>query len=190
MIRLVYVAVWLFLFMIVNVVQSKAQSDVLEVKQLGIEVQGYPTGIMPGICLDLSKWEHATISTRIGFDIARRQAFSGLNDDERGWGPGFSLGYRYYAGGNCNGFYVGARTDMWWLNIAWKDSSNIPKQGNSDILVAIPTVELGYVFPFKHSPFKLGVGISQGREFNLITNGKPVGQGYITLLTLKAVKTF
>jgi len=69
----------------------------LAVKKLGKEVQGCPTGIMPGICMDLSKLERATISTRVGFDIACRQAFRGLNDDER-WGPVFSLGYRCYAG--------------------------------------------------------------------------------------------
>lgn len=188
--KLKYVSVWLILFLGVNLTDVKAQSDVFKLKQLGIEVQGYPTGIMPGICMDLTKWEHAAISTRVGFDIARRQDYSGLNDDERGWGPGFSLGYRYYAGGDCSGFYAGVRADMWWLTIAWKDSTNIPKQGSTDILVAIPTLELGYLFPFKHSPYKIGVGLSQGREFNLISNGKPVGQGYITLFTLKAVRAF
>jgi hypothetical protein len=97
MIRRVHNFVLILFLLVLKVDQAKAQSDVLKVKQLGIEVQGYPTGIMPDICLDLSKWVHATMSTRVGFDIARRQAFSGLNDDERGWGPGISLGYRYHA---------------------------------------------------------------------------------------------
>ena len=173
-----------------NSAPIRAQTSLIAVKQVGIEVQGYPAGIMPGVCMDIGKWEHATISTRVGFDIVCRQGYSGLNDDERGWGPGVALGYRYHSGNSFSGFYAVVRADMWWLTIAWQDRSNRPNQGSTDVLVLIPTLEIGYLLPIKQTPYKIGFGIAQGREINLISLGKDVGQGYITLITCKAVKAF
>jgi hypothetical protein len=185
-----YAFTWLVFLLLHLTNSAKAQTDAFNLKLIGFEVQGYPTGIMPGLCLDFSKWKHAAISAKVGINIAHRKDFSGLNDDERGWGPGIGLGYRYYAGENCSGFYAGARADLWSLTIAWRDSTNFPIQGTTDLVVLMPTLELGYMFQPKKSPYRIGIGTAQGREFNLVSKGKDVGQGYITLITLKGVKYF
>jgi len=40
-------------------------------------------------------------------------------------------------------------------------------------------LEAGYLVPLKKSPLQVGITAGFGREINIITKGKPVGQGWM-----------
>ncbi len=158
----------------------------------GIEYNYYPAGHMIGLQSELAILRnshkeafanpHHSINLRLGVNIARRKDFSGLNDDERGWGPGISVGYRYYVSKNWRagyaGLYAGIRTDYWHMNIDWKDAKHNPTSGTTQIGVLQPKIELGYKWPIRQ--YDIILGLSNGFEINVISKGKDVGQGFIS----------
>ena len=155
---------------------------------LGPEYNYYPAGHVVGIQAEYSpNNNHHSFNARIASNITRRWDFSGLNDDERGVGFGTSLGYRYYLTPECNGVYLGARTDLWFITVNWKDSSEAIKSGTSKITVIQPTFEIGYLFKFKRG-WELGTACVNGVELNVKTEGEPVGEGWITLWQLRISK--
>lgn len=146
----------------------------------GMEFSVYPAGQIVGIFGEAVNGNHHGFNLRLAANRARRQDFSGLNDDERGWGPGFSLGYRYYPDQRCSGFFGGLRADLWQMNIHWKDSSELVKEGSSKITILQPTLEIGYEFDLPGA-WRLSTAFVNGFEVNVRTHGEEVGQGWITL---------
>jgi hypothetical protein len=151
---------------------------------LGVEFQAYPAGIIPGITGEYQWSETSSLVFRVGANLADRQDFSGLNDDETGWGPGGTVGYRYQF--KNTGWYLGARTDFWWMKIDWQDADEVPASGTTRIGVLQPTLEGGYCW--NRELWKFGVGTAQGFEINVISRGEDVGQGFISLIQLFAVR--
>lgn len=151
---------------------------------LGLELQAYPAGVIPGITGEYSLNNASSLVFRLGANLADRKDFSGLNDHEKGWGPGGTIGYRYYF--ENSGWYLGGRTDLWWMNIQWNDASDTPTSGTTQIGVLQPTIEGGYCF--SSNVWKLGVGTSQGFEINVISKGADVGQGFISLVQVFVMK--
>ena len=155
-----------------------AQADKLV---LGPEYNFYPAGHVFGI-----QAEYAP-NARLAYNRTIRWNFSGLNDDERGGGPGGSLGYRYYLTPECRGLYLGARADMWFMQVRWQDSSETVTSGMTEINVFQPTFELGYLFHFKNG-WELGTAFTNGVELNVKMLGEPVGEGWITLWQIRLNK--
>ncbi|MCB0733176.1 MAG: hypothetical protein H6608_05030 [Flavobacteriales bacterium] len=158
------------------------------VDRLGLEYNYYPAGHIAALQFEWSHNNHNAWNIRVAVNRSLRQDFSGLNDDERGWGPGVSLGYRrYLVDHTCNGVYLGLRTDFWWMTINWKDQNDIPSSGTTKIKVLQPTMEIGYGFPVRKD-WRLNAAVVNGMEWNVVTKGADVGQGWITLLQLSVVK--
>ncbi len=155
---------------------------------IGVEAQGYLTGVIAAI-----KYEHGfarsnhAVNVRVGYNLVRHRDL-GVQDDERGGGAGLSLGYRYYFyrdSGLYRGFFLGAKTDLWFNKIHWKNSSGTLQEtsGTTRIGVFQPTAEAGYCWTVRKS-FNITPYLALGAEINVKTKGEAVGQGAIFLAGL------
>ncbi len=166
--------------------------------EIGFEFQVYPAGIMPGLKMEmgLGSYYKNALNLRVGYNRARRHDW-GEHEDERGGGWGGSIGYRYYIIKPMKSLFAGIKTDIWKLNIDWRNSgtdeilwTNDDAIGISKILIFQPTAEIGYKFfiPVGESGNN-GLYITPtfafGLEINVKTEGDPVGQGTIGLLGLE-----
>lgn len=153
-----------------------------EVLNCGIEVQGYPAGIIPGLTADFILKNKLAINTRLGVNLIDRHDWA-VNENEYGFGYGGTVGLRYYQRPFSRGFLGGVRLDFWREKIYWKNSAFNPIKGESKTLVLQPTLEIGYFWRnINRSPFGFGITTAMGFEINFITKGKPVGQGLINLV--------
>jgi len=171
-----------FLWVFTGSLSSNGQS--LKPISAGIELQAYPAGFITGIRSDFAFSSHWTGDIRAGYNFARRRDL-GENDDERGGGPGFSLGSYYYFRENNKGFFIGPRIDFWWMKIDWINnvlSIGIPDTGTTKIKVLQPLVEGGYTFLLGTGDWSLTAKVSLGFEINVKTKGMEVGEGAISLL--------
>lgn len=169
----------------------KAQNN-LNMLNYGLEYDFYPAGHLIGVQAEKAIFvnsyrdafinPHHTMNARIGINLAHRGNLSSYNDYETGWGPGMSLGYRYYLSkfyrAGYGGVYTGIRCDLWQLKINWEDAKNNPSYGTSKTTVLQPTLELGYKYQMRN--YALSLGLVNGLEINTITDGEEVGQGWIT----------
>jgi hypothetical protein len=155
---------------------------------IGPEYNFYPAGHVFSVQAEFAPNDsHHSFNTRVAYNKTIRWNFSGLNDDERGGGPGGSLGYRYSLSPRCRGLYLGARVDMWFMSVRWQDSSELVKAGTTEINVLQPTFELGYLFHLKNG-WELGSAFTNGVELNVKMLGEPVGRGWITLWQIRLNK--
>jgi hypothetical protein len=148
----------------------------------GVEVQAYPAGVIPGIQARHRLTNADTITFRIAANITDRGDW-GEHEDESGDGWGGGVGWRRAQSGDLDtdGWWYGARVDLWDLSIDWNDPG--ARTGKTDVLVLQPTVELGYGWTTKSAGrFELGAGI--GVEINVDTTGEDVGEGTIFLVGL------
>jgi len=60
--------------------------------KIGVEFQAYPTGVIPGVRADLYFDDRAKAHVRIGYNFVRH-GDAGVHQDERGGGPGLTIGY-------------------------------------------------------------------------------------------------
>lgn len=147
------------------------------------ETQIYPTGFIPGVRIAYDFGGAHSIHTRLGYNVVRHRDL-GVHEDERGGGFGFSLGYDRYFGANYNGFFAGARMDLWFNQVDWKDFIDTPAEitGTTDYIVWQPTVEAGYAFSIINENVFLAPHLAFGVEVNVKTEGAEVGEGLIALL--------
>lgn len=164
--------------------QTKKSFDV------GLEVQAYPTGVIPGIHLEWGISSQDGLLARIGYNIVRHRDL-GVHGDERGGGFGFTLGYRRYSKKNRNGFFLGAKSDLWFNKIDWKENVNLITEfgGQTDVTVLQPTAEAGYVMKLDKG-WIFVPSIAFGAEINIKTEGSPVGEGAVLLLGFTFAKRF
>ena len=89
-------------------------------------------------------------------------------------------------------FFLGARTDLWFNKIDWKQDPNLITEvkGRTDITVFQPTVEAGYVVNLKKEGWSFVPSIAFGAEINIKTKGEPVGEGAVLLLGFTFRKRF
>ena len=146
---------------------------------VGTEVQVYPAGLIIGARGGVDLGARQEINFRAGYNITDRRDF-GKHDNEEGGGRGFGLGYRYYLSNKLNGFFAGVRTDLFFLEIDWRDNNPL-QNGTTDIVVLQPTAEVGYDILKKNAVWSLQPTISLGVEINIQTEGEPVGEGAILL---------
>lgn len=169
---------------------SYSQNALIEIPpkkiDLGLSVQFYPAGIISTANAELFLKEKTSVIFRLGSNFANRKDFSPYNDNEKGNGFGGTIGYRKHFNLRKGNIIVGFNTDIWNMWIDWKnDIGEINQtQGTSYTLVLQPWVEGGYFFSIKQSPLQLGISTGFGREINVDTNGKNVGQGWMNSVLL------
>ncbi|MEP6845107.1 MAG: DUF3575 domain-containing protein [Panacibacter sp.] len=158
--------------------QSKTNS-------IGAELQAYPRGIIPGITYEYGLNTHNAFHFRGGINIADHKN-NGMHDAEWGKGPGFTPGYRYYFASPNKGWFVGIRSDLWFMRINWKNilPNDDIVQGVSDITVLQPTAEAGYLFRLSNK-FNMALATEQGVEWNIHTKGEETGHGFISLVGIR-----
>ena len=150
---------------------------------LGVEVQVYPTGVISTLAGRWRVSERDAVTVNLGYNAADRGS-NGEHQDETGGGPGAGMGVRRYYGEEHTGWLVGARADIWYLSIDWKDGVGTPgaTSGTSDVWVFQPTVLGGYRWRLGRSRWYLDLTAALGLEINMHTSGESVGQGGIGLL--------
>ncbi len=154
--------------------------------RLGGELRAYPAGVMAAVVAAHPIHDEDDFTFRLGYNLAERGGL-GEHDDESGTGLGFGLGAHHYFSDRGNpGWILGARFDLWWLAVDWKDDATPPvtpsRTGTTDVVVFQPVLETGYVWPGESDLFlTLGVGM----EVNVRTDGQDVGEGAILLLGLR-----
>ena len=178
----------LFFIFCVNFIfsQKNKDTDLTSNNNFGVSVQVYPAGIIPSINYEYHLSKTSSLQHRLGINIINRQDFSDENDEEKGFGIGGMIGYRYHFLNPKGEFIIGANFDVWNTWIDWRNDINetIQTSGNTYTLVLQPWLEAGYFFKFKNKS-KLGITAGFGREINAITNGKEVAQGWIGSLSLQ-----
>ena len=144
---------------------------------IGIELEGYPAGIILGLDYQKPLGDAALGSIKISYNHIRRKDF-GVHDDERGYGVGITASYYQRPFKGHVNILLGLRSDIWYSVIHWKDI-NSTFNGTTKITVLQPTAYLGYQIA-RWRPF-----VSLGQEINIRTVGQGVGQGTILLLGLR-----
>ncbi len=180
----------LFPILMLNLICFAAKAQTEQVFDVSMEIQAYPTGIIPGLRLEKGFAEKHAVHLRLGYNWVRHRDL-GEHDDERGDGYGFTLGYKYYFGSDFQRFFLGARNDIWWNTIDWKDNIDTPMEvsGQTDITVVQPTLEAGYLFAFGEN-WLFTPAIGFGYEVNVKTEGQPTGEGAILLLGISLGRRF
>ncbi len=149
-----------------------------QMKAAGLEVRGYPAGLIPTAHLDLPVGGRFFLSASGGYNFTNRRDF-GRHDDERGGGPGLGLSLTQ-SDGSRRGVQWGVRSELWRLRIDWRDQPD--KLGATKVLVFQPSARLGYAWVFRKSRTSVDVSIGLGQEINVWTRGERVGEGPILLL--------
>lgn len=169
----------------------KGQTEEGKYTQIGIEIQQYPTGFLFGAHAEIGLNSHHAIDFRLGYNLLDHQDF-GVHDDEKGGGFGFSAGYRYYFKPNNQAWFLGARTDLWFNEVEWKDLADgaiEAMEGTTNVTVLQPTAMIGYVFVLNERLI-LTPTLAFGAEINIKTKGADVGEGAIFLWGLNAAYRF
>jgi len=147
----------------------------------GLEIQGYPTGIIAGITTDYELSNQLLGHARAGYNLVRHRDL-GVHEDERGGGFGGTLGLRYYFSQLYDEWFLEARSDLWFNKITWKDRISQINQttGKTDVTVLQPTLMGGYTFEL--GSLSICPTLAFGYEINIKTKGSDVGEGPIILL--------
>ncbi|MEZ4918910.1 MAG: hypothetical protein R2792_07345 [Saprospiraceae bacterium] len=179
------IRIFILVLFLVSLGSASAQAQ----WNLGLEVQGYPTGMISAVQLEYVTAKCHAFHMRAGYNMVRHRD-QGVSDDERGGGPGFSLGYRHVYGPKSNQWHLGVRNDLWFNKINWEDlhADGVLHSGTTRIVVLQPTVEAACRLPIPGTEFYYSPSIAFGFEVNVVTNGKEVGQGPILLLGLTVGK--
>ncbi len=171
---------------------------------ISLETQAYPAGLIPGIRFDYSISQQAQLFLRAGYNFTDRRDW-GEHDNEEGGGAGLGIGAEFKVPQFQN-FSLNVRTDLWFMEIDWRDFRYIPCppemnctqtldavprlfEGTSETIVIQPTIGLGYELPFSDS-FFIKPTINFGYEINIRTNGEDVGEGAILLGGLRVGYSF
>ena len=181
----------LFVYPIISYTQTIKTDSLLFHEEAGVEFQWYPAGIMPMLSYNYFINGHNAITSRFGVNIANRHDWSGLNDFEKGSGWGGSVGYRHYFNPLQGGWVIGAKADLWGMQIDWKlKDANPPESGTSKTIVLQPSVEGGYLWNFGSGRWSIGAIGGVGQEINMKTSGKEVGQGGMWIVNFIASYRF
>ncbi|HLF62311.1 MAG TPA: hypothetical protein VI603_01060 [Saprospiraceae bacterium] len=170
----------LVLTFIASLLFTVAMSGQGKTLKIGVELQGYPTGVIPGLRTDMYFNDASKLHLRIGYNIVRH-GDAGEHDDERGGGAGLTIGYDILPFVSHR-WTFGIRSDLWFNEIDWYDRGiQLPNvTGTTNVTVFQPTVQAGYRIPFGEE-VELLPTVAFGYEFNIKTVGAAVGHGPIML---------
>lgn len=151
-------------------------------RTIGAQLQAYPAGVIPAVSISKSIGHRQFFTLLAGYNFTERRDF-GKHDNEEGGGPGFGTAWRYYFRNRQGGWYLGARTDVWFLQIDWRDDVG-NRSGTTDITVLQPTAQGGYRWLFGDN-LTFAATAALGAEINIRTDGEAVGEGAILLIGLE-----
>src|SRR5687768_7279678 len=171
----------LFTFYIITTASS--QTIGYKTVDVGGEFQWYSSGNIIGLHLAFNAMEHHSVQFRIGYNKADYKNWA-EHDEEKGGGWGAGVGYRYYTNPFPHKFFIGARADLWRLEIDWKNNSPAAS-GVTKTWGLLPSLELGYFFWINDQAF-ITPGIAAGYMVHLKTDGAEIGKGFTTLLGISA----
>ena len=146
---------------------------------VGVTVQAYPAGVILAARASLPIRARSTLTAHAAYNLTDRRDF-GEHDNEEGRGPGFGLAFRRYLGALYEGVHLGARADLWFLEIDWEDDAP-RRSGTTDIVVLQPTAQAGYTRTVANGRLVLEATVARGFEINIDTQGEAVGEGAILL---------
>lgn len=170
--------IFLFKLFLLSSLVLSAQNNI------NIELQAYPTGIIPSIGIAKAIQTHSEIHFRLGANLIDHQDF-GVQDSEKGKGFGGSISYLYFRSEVHKGIFAGVRSDLWRNSLEWSNGQEpVIATGVSKILVLQPTAILGYRHIKSDKNWFIQPTLSFGREFNIHTKGAEIGQGWILLFGL------
>lgn len=163
------------------------QGSTRPANSLVFEFQAYPTGIIPGFTYERFIGDRSALNFRVGIQVIRH-GDEGVHEDERGNGFGGSVGYRYYW---PIGLSVGARADLWFNSLDWRDNIGEDDEvsGQTDIIVLQPVIEATWRQYFSSNWF-VQPSVAAGAEINIVTDGEETGQGFIILGALAIGRSF
>jgi len=144
---------------------------------IGIEIQAYPTGIIPGIRLEKFLIANSSISLRLGYQIIDHRDL-GVQNNEEGSGYGASIAYRRFFKPDHKGLSIAVRADLWFNKIDWENDNAL---GTSNITVIQPVLMGEYTLR-PSSSFSIAPSLSFGWEWNVATDGEQTGEGAIILI--------
>lgn len=155
--------------------------------EIGTEFQFYPAGFMPTVTANFFIKENLALRVRIGGNFADRSGFSTYNDEEKAKGFGGTFGVQKLFPIWKGNIVIGAYMDGWHMWTDWKDNTDSinPEEGNTYNFVVQPWLNAGYLFQLSQQ-WNAGLTLGVGREFNVITRGEKVGEGWMGILTLSA----
>lgn len=163
---------YLLLFTFIFSMVSRSQDMGYNTIDAGAEYQWYPDGMILNLQLAINAKIHHSVQLRAGYNKAGLKKTS-IHDSEEGHGWGGSIGYRYYFNALPRRFYIGARADLWKMNIHW----SIPvTESTSKLTVLQPGVEAGYTFLI-NDLFFITPYFTAGTQLTLNTKGDKVSYG-------------
>lgn len=163
----------------------------------GVSVQIYPAGQIVQGRAAVQHGPRSEIRLFFGYNRTRRQDF-GRMDHEEGGGFGIGADVIGFFKPEPQSLFFGAKLDVWYLNIDWRDVENpcprdsqclapdILLHGDTQILVVQPTAQLGYRLPARGGSLALDLTVALGAEINAYTRGERVGEGAILLVGVAA----
>ncbi len=175
-IKLVSTCILLLLIVEYSAAQKENSSDNKNF-EFGIELQIYPTGIIPGIRLEKYLDSSSSLNFRLGYQLIDHRDL-GVHDNEEGSGYGASIAYRRFFSPDHEGISLAFRTDLWFNEIDWQDEA---LEGTSKITVIQPTLMGEYTFR-PNANLSITPSLSFGWEWNVSTDGEPTGEGAILLI--------
>lgn len=162
----------------------------LQAQEIGLTLQQYPTGTIPGATFTLPVGNQNALQLRVGYNIVYH-GDAGVWDNEEGGGFGFSPAWFHSFKEDRSGLYIGGRLDIWFNRIDWTDFLDTPVElnGMTDIVVVQPTAILGYRLNLGDK-LVLTPELAVGAEINAIQDGEDVGQGAILLVGITLARRF
>ncbi len=154
---------------------------------VSIQLQVYPTGILPGITIDRAISDNGRVALRLGYNSFDHRDL-GVQTTEVGGGPGFSVGYQHYFKNDFRGLHLEFKNDFWFSNIDWTNVDTMT-EGETSITVLQPTASIGYTI-LTSSDIVIRPILGFGWEWNVRTEGEPTGQGAIGLIGISVGKRF
>jgi len=149
--------------------------DAAAVPWFGAEVRLYPAGVIGDFRLTFEASERELVLVTVGGNWTDRRDW-GKHQNEEGQGPGIGLGWLHRFG-VPDGWILGARIDVWRLEIDWTDPDD---SGTTKVTVFQPTAQGGYLWLLGNS-WAFEATLSLGAEINVSTDGEAVGEGAIVL---------
>ena len=164
---------------------------------VGIEIQAYPAGFIPGLYLTIPVHNTLNFTSRVAYNFTDRRDW-GEHLNEEGGGFGLSAGIER-RNLFLNNVSLILRSDLWFMEIDWQDplyncvdvcpDAALLTSGSSSVLVAQPTIALAYQMFIVGNSF-IKPTVSFGWEINLRTEGENVGQGAILLAGFQIGRVF
>ena len=154
----------------------QAQSRSQPYQPIG-EVRGYPSGAILSAGLGRGFCDHRYASAHAAYNVVDRGSNGEFQNEEGGgFGGGITVD-KYFQPGQ-NGWFVGGRAELFFLDIDYRDPG---VRGSSDTTTFQPTARGGYGWSFAGGQYGLTAALSLGAEINVHTRGAEVGEGAIVL---------